>query len=103
MYWVVTGLIIALALFSADRATRLAPNYVAASILLIPHGQELLLGVAWTLEHESCLRLVWDRDFAKAAHPPPRCVPICAGRGRAKFSPPTASWGGSEISTIWIF
>jgi len=52
MYWVVTGLIIALALFSADQATRLAPNHVAASVLLIPHGQEPLLGVAWTLEHE---------------------------------------------------
>jgi len=52
IYWVVTAVVIALALCSAERAGRLDPLPLVASLLLVPHGQPPLLGVAWTLQHE---------------------------------------------------
>ena len=52
IYWVVTAVVIVLALFSPERAERLEPVHVLASLLLLPHGQDPLLGVAWTLQHE---------------------------------------------------
>ena len=52
IYWVVTAVVIALAFFSSERAARLETVHVLASLLLVPHGQDPLLGVAWTLQHE---------------------------------------------------
>lgn len=52
VYWVVTLLVITLSLFSAYRDERLQLFHIVASFLLLPHGREPLLGVAWTLEHE---------------------------------------------------
>ncbi len=52
IYWVVTAAAIVIALFAPDRASRLQPGHVLASLLLLPHGQWPLVGVAWTLEHE---------------------------------------------------
>jgi len=53
IYWVVTVAIILLALFSPNGAgDRLDPRHVLASFLLVPHGQDPLLGVGWTLQHE---------------------------------------------------
>jgi exopolysaccharide production protein ExoZ len=50
-YWVVTFLLIAVAIVSRHRE-RLAPLHLLASFALIPHGQPPLVGVAWTLQHE---------------------------------------------------
>jgi peptidoglycan/LPS O-acetylase OafA/YrhL len=52
VYWLVTAVVIVLSLFSAHRGERLDPTHIFASLLLVPHGREPLLGVAWTLEHE---------------------------------------------------
>lgn len=52
VYWVVCALLLVMALFSADRAAELTPWHVLASLLLIPHGQEPFLRVAWTLQYE---------------------------------------------------
>lgn len=52
VYWVVTALVVALSLFSVHRDERLTPFNIVASLILLPHGREPLLGVAWTLEHE---------------------------------------------------
>lgn len=52
IYWVVTALVVALSLLSVHRDERFAPVHIVASLLLLPHGREPLLAVAWTLEHE---------------------------------------------------
>lgn len=59
IYWVVTALVAGLSLFSSDRAARLEPWHLLQSVLLIPHGQDPLLGVAWTLEHEVLFYLLF--------------------------------------------
>jgi peptidoglycan/LPS O-acetylase OafA/YrhL len=51
IYWVVTLLGVALLVAKMDWA-ELAPVHVIASFLLIPHAQEPVVGVAWTLSHE---------------------------------------------------
>jgi exopolysaccharide production protein ExoZ len=50
-YWVVTLLLIA-SIIASGHFERLGIEHLVASMALIPHGQEPLLGVAWTLEHE---------------------------------------------------
>jgi exopolysaccharide production protein ExoZ len=52
VYWVVTALLIASLCFSHVPLARLGPLHIIASLLLIPHNQDPVLGVAWTLEHE---------------------------------------------------
>ncbi len=52
IYWVVTGLAIVQALFSIERAQRLAPGHLLASLSLVPTPDDPLVGVAWTLTHE---------------------------------------------------
>jgi exopolysaccharide production protein ExoZ len=52
IYWVVTGLVMALDLLHHDSAALLAPGHVLMSLLLLPHGQDPVVSVAWTLEHE---------------------------------------------------
>ena len=52
IYWVICGLLLAMALFSPDRAAQLSFWHVVGSLLLIPHGQEPFLNVAWTLQYE---------------------------------------------------
>ena len=47
-----TALVVALSLLSVHRDERFAPVHIVASLLLLPHGREPLLAVAWTLEHE---------------------------------------------------
>lgn len=59
LYWIVTAIVFVLVLFSPDRAARLAPGPLVASLLLLPHGQEPLLGVGWTLEHEMLFYLAF--------------------------------------------
>ena len=64
LYWVVSAIVIGLALFSPDWATRLQPSYIIASLLLLPHGQDPLLGVGWTLEHEMLFYLAFAAAIA---------------------------------------
>jgi len=59
LYWIVTAIVFVLALFSPDRAARLAPGHLIASLLLLPHSQDPLLGVGWTLEHEMLFYLAF--------------------------------------------
>ncbi len=58
-YWVVTAVAIVLALFSPERGSRLEPGHLLASLLLLPHDQWPLIGVAWTLEHEVLFYIVF--------------------------------------------
>ena len=64
LYWIVTAIVCVLALFSPDRAARLAPGHLVASLLLLPHGQDPLLGVGWTLEHEMLFYLAFALAIA---------------------------------------
>lgn len=59
VYWAATAIVILSLFFSHDPAAQLAPLHVAASLLLIPHNQEPVLGVAWTLEHEMLFYLAF--------------------------------------------
>ncbi len=59
IYWVVTAAVIVLTLFSRDAAERLQTWQIVASFLLLPHAQEPLVGVAWTLEHEMLFYLAF--------------------------------------------
>lgn len=59
IYWVATAIVIAGTFLSHDWAARLRPLHVAASLVLIPHGEEPVLGVAWTLEHEMLFYLAF--------------------------------------------
>jgi peptidoglycan/LPS O-acetylase OafA/YrhL len=52
IYWVVTAIVIALALLKPDAASILAPDALAKSLLLLPQRADPLLGVAWTLVEE---------------------------------------------------
>lgn len=52
IYWVVTAIVVALDLLHHDSAALLAPAHVLKSLLLLPHGREPVVSVAWTLEHE---------------------------------------------------
>jgi exopolysaccharide production protein ExoZ len=59
IYWVATAIVIATILVSHDPWAQLRPPHVVASLLLIPHGQEPVLSVAWTLEHEMLFYLAF--------------------------------------------
>jgi peptidoglycan/LPS O-acetylase OafA/YrhL len=59
IYWVVTAGLVAMAFASPDRAQRLEPLHLLASVLLVPHGQDPLLGVGWTLQHEMLFYLLF--------------------------------------------
>lgn len=52
IYWIITGVVIVQALFSSERAQRLAPGHLLASLTLFPMHNDPLIGVAWTLIHE---------------------------------------------------
>jgi exopolysaccharide production protein ExoZ len=51
MYWVVTALIVAMAIAKGDWAA-LTFNHIVMSVLLLPNYQNPLLDVGWTLTHE---------------------------------------------------
>ena len=67
MYWVVSVVVLALALDSPEKVAQLPLGHVVASFLLVPHGREPLLGVGWTLEQEMLfyvafgVAVVWRR------------------------------------------
>ncbi len=52
IYWVATAIAVAMAVSSASGSHYLGAGHVLASLLLIPHGRDPVLGVAWSLEHE---------------------------------------------------
>lgn len=52
IYWVVTALVLLLAVLRPGGAALPDARYLLASLLLLPQAQEPVLGVAWTLVHE---------------------------------------------------
>ncbi len=52
IYWVINLALIGRALLKSDPDGLLAPGNLTESFTLLPLGQTLLIGVAWTLEHE---------------------------------------------------
>jgi peptidoglycan/LPS O-acetylase OafA/YrhL len=52
IFWAISAIEIARALFSPDRGARLEPWHLLRSLLLIPEQAVPLIPVAWTLHHE---------------------------------------------------
>jgi exopolysaccharide production protein ExoZ len=59
LYWFVTAIVLIFASFSAEKLARLDAWHVIASLALIPHAREPLLGVAWTLQYEMLFYLTF--------------------------------------------
>nr|WP_294543144.1 acyltransferase [uncultured Rhodopila sp.] len=75
IYWFVTGIEIARALFAPDAAARLAPMHLLNSLLLLPARADPIVGVAWTLKSEMLFYIV----FALAIIERRFCKPLLAG------------------------
>ena len=58
-YWVATLLVLALALIGRGTAGLPDVRHLLGSLLLVPHAQEPILGVAWTLEREAIFYAVF--------------------------------------------
>jgi len=59
IYWVVTAVVVLLALLSHDETQNLRLDQIVPSLMLLPYEGGPLLGVAWTLEHEMLFYLAF--------------------------------------------
>jgi exopolysaccharide production protein ExoZ len=102
IYWVVTVIEAARALFSSDFAVRLAPSHIIHSVLLLPEPLEPLVSVGWTLRSEMLFYVV----FALAILNRRCCRPLGAMALSliliGLVAAPTDPWTGLLVSSFNI-